>query len=104
MRIRSADQIERIKAAVDTLLEPVGHKVNSVVNYDRFDVADDLLEVYADAVRYVEQTYYLKVARYTTSGFMRLKLGKEFRERSLASELYGSADEAAHHVSKSGTE
>jgi hypothetical protein len=29
---------------------------------------------YMDAVKYVEERYYLKVTRYTNSGFLRLKL------------------------------
>jgi propionate CoA-transferase len=83
MHVTSADQIDEIVAAIDAFLGPLGRKVNSVVNYERFGVADELLTRYADAVRYVEETYYLSVSRYTTSGFLRLKLGRELTSRAL---------------------
>jgi propionate CoA-transferase len=98
MRVRTEADIKTILAAVDRVLEPLGKRVNSVVNYDRFVVEDDALEAYMEAVRYVEQKYYLKVTRYTNSGFMRLKLGKELETRKLSSRVFESADEAKRHL------
>ncbi len=80
MRVRSVEDIDAIIAAVDRLLGPLGKRVNSIVNYEGFSVDDDAMNAYMDAVRYVETTYYLKVSRFTNSGFLRLKLGKELRE------------------------
>lgn len=59
--------------------------MNSIVNYDRFEADPEVMDAYLDLVRYVEQTYYLRVARYTNSGFMRLELGKELGERKVSS-------------------
>jgi propionate CoA-transferase len=98
MRVRTETDIKTILAAVDRVLEPLGKRVNSVVNYDRFVVDDDALGAYMEAVRYVEQKYYLKVSRYTNSGFMRLKLGKELETRKLSSRVFESAEEAKHHL------
>ena len=53
------------------------------------------MNAYLDAVRYVEKTYYLKVSRYTNSGFMRLKLGKELEKRNISSHVYETSAEAA---------
>ena len=39
-----------------------------------FSVDDDAMDAYMNAVKYVEETYYLKVSRFTNSGFLRLKL------------------------------
>ncbi len=94
MHIRTRDDVEAVVAAVDALLGPLGRKVNSVVNYDRFVLDDEATSAWADAVQYVADTYYLKVSRHTTSGFLRLKLGKELRERRLEPSLYDSAEEA----------
>ena len=93
---------ERIRSAVDNLLGPLGRRVNSIVNYDRFQADDDVAEAYLDLVRYVEETYYLKVSRYTTSGFMRLKLGKELARRKVSSHVFESQAEARRHLNGDG--
>ncbi|MEX0757520.1 MAG: acyl CoA:acetate/3-ketoacid CoA transferase, partial [Acidimicrobiia bacterium] len=89
------DDVERIVRAVDSLLGPVGRRVKSIVNYDRFQLDEAAVEAYGDAVRYVERTYYEPggVRRHTTNVFMRLKLGKELEKRSLAPSIY--ADESS---------
>ena len=96
MRVRTEDDIRTILDAVDRLLAPLGKRVNSVVNYDRFTVDDDVTAAYMDAVKYVEERYYLKVTRYTNSGFLRLKLGKELENRRLSSRVFESPVEARH--------
>ncbi|MEX2653507.1 MAG: CoA-transferase [Acidimicrobiia bacterium] len=95
MHVRTPDDVERIVRAVDSLLGPVGRRVKSIVNYDRFQLDEAAVEAYGDAVRYVERTYYEPggVRRHTTNVFMRLKLGKELEKRSLAPSIY--ADESS---------
>jgi len=95
MRVRTRADIERILQAVDKLLKPLGKRVYSIVNYDRFEADPEIENAYLDAVRYVEQTYYLRVSRYTNSGFMRLKLGKELEKRNISSHVYETRTEAA---------
>ena len=56
------------------------------------------VDAYADAVRYVDATYYLSVSRHSTSGFLRLKLGKELTKRRIAPALYETAEEAKRHL------
>ena len=102
MRVRSVEDLERIRKAVDDLLGPLGRRVNSIVNYDRFQADDDVAEAYLDLVRYVEEKYYLKVSRYTTSGFMRLKLGKELARRKVSSHVFESQAEARRHLEGDG--
>ena len=98
MRVRDADDLARIKEAVDATLEPLGKRVYAIVNYDSFAADDDIIERYLDLVRYVEQRYYIKVSRYTTSGFMRLKLGAELEKRKVSSQVFESQREARRHL------
>ncbi|HEX9585633.1 MAG TPA: hypothetical protein VGB36_14130 [Gammaproteobacteria bacterium] len=42
---------------------------------------------YLDLVRYVEARYYLKVSRYTTNGFMRIKLSRGLAARQVTSDV-----------------
>jgi len=90
MRIRNPDDIRIIVEAVDRLLGPLGKRVYSIVNYERFSCDDEVFEQYVDAVKYVEQTYYLGVKRYTSGAFLRHKLGTEFAKRQITSEVLGS--------------
>jgi propionate CoA-transferase len=95
MRVRTQADIDRILEAVEKLLKPLGKRVYSIVNYDRFEADPEIMDAYLDAVRYVEQNYYIKVSRYTNSGFMRLKLGKELEKRNVSSHVYETRAEAS---------
>jgi propionate CoA-transferase len=98
MRVRNAGDIDAIIAAVDRLLGPLGRRVNSIVNYEGFSVDDDAMAAYMDAVRYVEKTYYLKVSRFTNSGFLRLKLGKELERREVSNQVFQTRQEAERNL------
>jgi propionate CoA-transferase len=98
MRVRTLEDLDRIRDAVEKLLKPLGRRVYSIVNYDRFEADPEIMDAYLDLVRYVEESYYLKVSRYTNSGFMRLKLGKELEKRQVSSHVYETRAEAARNL------
>ena len=94
MRVRNEADLAAIKAAVDATLEPLGKRVYAIVNYDRFIADDDIVDQYMDLVKYVEEKYYISVSRYTNSGFLRLKLGKELGKRKVSSRVFETSEEA----------
>lgn len=100
MRVRTQEDLDRIRIAVDALLGPLGRKVYSIVNYDRVEADPDIMGAYLDLVRYVEERYYIAVSRYTNSGFMRLKLGSELDKRRVSSHIFESANEARRNLGK----
>lgn len=87
MRVRTRADLEAIRTSVDQLLAPLGKRVHSIVNYERFSCDDDVFDEYIDLVTYVEQTYYESVRRYTSGAFMRHKLGTELAKRAVSSEV-----------------
>ena len=101
LTVRSHADIARIRTAVSGKLEPLGKKVFAIVNYDNFSISPELLQEYMDMVREVVQRYYGGVTRYTTSAFLRARLGDALRERDLAPHLYETADEAAARLDPS---
>ena len=101
LAVRSREDIARIRAAVSGKLEPLGKKVFAIVNYDNFSITPELLQEYMDMVSAVVQRYYLGVTRYTTSVFLRARLGDALRERDLAPHLYETANEAAARLEPS---
>jgi len=98
MRVKHADDVATIIAAVDKLLEPLGKRVNSIVNYEGFTVDDEAMDAYMDAVHYVENKYYLKVSRFTNSGFLRMKLGKELQRRNVSARVFETRQEAERNL------
>jgi propionate CoA-transferase len=92
--LRSEDDIERIRQIVVGRLAPLGQRVYAIVNYDNFTIEPELLDAYSAMVRGLMDKYYADVTRYTTSGFLRLKLGDALEQRGVAPHIYESAAEA----------
>ena len=87
MRVRTEEDLAAIKTAVDGLLGPLERRVNSVVNYDKFAVDPEIEDDYFELVRYVHETYYLSVRRYTTDAFQRLRLAHELEKHDVQPSL-----------------
>ncbi|MBL8428275.1 MAG: acyl CoA:acetate/3-ketoacid CoA transferase [Dechloromonas sp.] len=98
--VRSSDDIGRIEAAVEAALSPVGHKVNSIVNYDRFSIMPDLIDDYIAMVKGVVERHYHDVMRYTSSTFLRMKLGEALEKRQVAAKLSATAEQARKQLAK----
>jgi propionate CoA-transferase len=92
--LRDPADIEKIRSLVETHLGPVGHKVKAIVNYDNFVIMPELLDPYTDMVRGLMERHYSYVTRYTTSGFLKLKLGDALKQRGVAPHIYESSAEA----------
>lgn len=95
LNVRSAEDIRQIETAVEGVLQPIGHKVRAVVNYDRFNIVPELTDDYIAMVKRVVEHHYHDVTRYTASTFLRMKLGEALARRALPSQMYATA-EAAH--------
>jgi propionate CoA-transferase len=93
--LRHASDIDAIRAIVEEKLAPFGRKVRAVVNYDNFTIVPELLDPYTAMVQGLVERFYADVARYTTSGFLRMKLGDALAERGLAPHIYETVEAAA---------
>ena len=98
LSIRSLQDIEDVRREIDRKLGPLGRKVYAIVNYDNFLIPPDLVDAWTEMVKAVVEQYYWGVTRYTTSNFLRMKLGKALTERGLAPHIYESSEEAHHHL------
>jgi propionate CoA-transferase len=100
LSIRSVDDVEAVRREVEQHLLPLGHKVYGIVNYDHF-VLDPMVEDdWAAMVRELVDRHYLDVARYTTSGFLRAKLGPALTARGVAPHIYETAGDARRSLPK----
>jgi propionate CoA-transferase len=92
--VRNRSEIRAIVKAVEDKLMPLGHRVYAIVNYDNFTILPELLDEYSAAVRSLVDRFYSGVSRYTTSGFLRIKLGEALEKRGVAPHIFESAAEA----------
>ena len=97
-RIRTMADIEAAQAEVEPLLASIGRRVYAIVNYDGFEVVPELVDAWTAMVKHLVDTYYCGITRYSTSGFMRMKLGDALAARGLAPHIYETAEEARAHV------
>lgn len=94
MEVRSEAEIESIYALVRARCAEIGRRVAAVVNYDGFRIDERLIDAYSDMVRRLEAECYSQVTRYTTSAFMRAKLGDALSRRGVAPHVFESREEA----------
>jgi propionate CoA-transferase len=98
--VKSTDDIESIRSTIVDLLKPLGKKVYAVGNYDQFKIDPDLIDAYSEMQHYLSENFFTKVSRFTTSAFLRMKLGKALEERGVAPHIYESPDEAHRFLVK----
>ncbi|NMH98462.1 acyl CoA:acetate/3-ketoacid CoA transferase [Pseudonocardia acidicola] len=103
LSITSTSQLEAVRAAVDDRLAAIGHRVYAIVNYDNVYIAPHLTDQYTEAVRSTAERHYLGATRYTTSAFMRLKLGTALDARDVAPHIHESRQEATAWLRRSRT-
>jgi len=92
--VRSEKTIVQIETAVKNKLSPLGHKVYAIVNYDNFEISQPLVAPYAQMVRRVVEQYYTGATRYTTSAFLRKKIGGALKRKGVAPRIYENRETA----------
>ena len=99
-KVTSADDVEAIRAEVELALSGLTVRPHAIVNYDNFSIAPEVIDAYSDMVTGLVSRYYSDVTRYTTSSFLRMKLGEALHRRSVATYIYESPEEVTAHESR----
>ena len=92
--LRSKADIEAIARTVESKLGGLDKRVYAIVNYDNFSIVPELLDEYSAMVSRLVDRFYSGVSRYTTSGFLRIKLGEALERRGVAPHIFESDQEA----------
>lgn len=95
LRIRTEDDIAAIAQLVEALCKPHGQRVDVIVNYDGTRIDDDIADAYAAKVAQLEDRFYSRVTRYSSSAFMRMKLG---RTLTRAHHIFETAQQASRFL------
>ena len=96
--IKTPDDVAMVRAQVESIAGPLAHRIDAIVNYDNFTILPDVLDAYSDMVKGLMDRFYSSVTRYTTSSFLRMKLGDALARRSVAPYIYESSEEAHAHL------
>ena len=72
--VSAAGDVEAIEAEVARRLEPLGRRVDVVVNYDHFSIRPELVDAYGAMADRLTARYYGRVTRYAASGFLKARL------------------------------
>jgi propionate CoA-transferase len=92
--IRTTDDVELVRREFEERCRAIGRKVALIVNYDGFELDPAVADAYFSMITYLQGRYYTTASRYTTSAFMRLKLGAALAERALAPHVFETLGEA----------
>ena len=98
--VKTIQQVEDIRNAVVKIVAPLDKKVYTIVNYDNFTILPDIVDEYTEMVKHLVDNYYSGVTRYTTSAFLRMKLGDALKKRDVAPHIYESGQEARQALRK----
>lgn len=96
--VRNADDVAQIRSQIESHLAPLERKVYVIADYDNFTILPDALDAYSDMLEDLSRRYYQGVTRYTTSSFLKAKLGDSLRERKVSPHIFESATEARAHL------
>jgi propionate CoA-transferase len=97
--VATSEDVHAIREEVERRLGSLATKTHAVVNYDNFSLRPEVLDEYSAMVVTLADRFYSGVTRYTTSGFLRMKLGDALKGRQVAPYIYESSEtpkEPAH--------
>ncbi len=100
--IRTPDDVDSVRRVFEALCGRIGRKVDLVANYDGFVIDDWVIDRYFDMVAGLQARFYASATRYTTSAFLRLKLGAALGARDAAAHIFESRSEAHAFLTQQG--
>ena len=97
LHVRRPEDVNSIRTAVEQRCREIGKRADVIVNYGSFRIDESLTDAYGAMARDMERAHYGRVSRYSTSAFMRMKLG-QMLTRQVAPHIFESRDEAQAFV------
>ncbi len=94
LEIETVEDIENIRKVAESRCRVAGKKVKAIVDYDTFNIGEDLMDAYIEMGKYIIETYYADVSRFSSSDEMRKKLGDQFVKKAMAPRIYETREEA----------
>ena len=99
--VKTLQDVQDVRDQVHAILDPLGHTVYAIVNYDNFFISPDVVDAYTATVKELVDSLYSGVTRYTTSTFLRAKLGDALKKQNITPHIYETPSEALHALDRS---
>jgi len=96
--IATKEDLAKISRELNRFFKELGQKVNIVSNHDGISVAPRLASKFVNLLSQLEYDYYLTSTHYTTSAFLRQKLGSDLKQRSIQPHIFETQQEAADFI------
>ena len=96
--IETDESLDAFSVPFEAYLNQIGQSVNLISNHDGMNIAPRMAGKWADLLTMLEDKYYLTACRYTTSAFLRQKLGQDLKQRSIAPHIFETEKEAADYL------
>ncbi len=97
LQVTTKEQIDAIWQQVASRLSGVRFKPQAIVNYDNFSINPELIDIYSTTITRLVNQFYSSVTRYTTSSFLRMKLGDALEQRDVATYINERPGDASTH-------
>jgi len=94
LSIRTTADVDSIERVLDAVCGKAGRKLALVANYDGFRIEESLSDAYFEMVAALHERYYAMATRYTTSAFMRMKLGAALASRHSSAHVFETRADA----------
>ena len=88
LRLGGPTDVQVLADFLDKRFGELGRKVDVVINYDNFVLADDASEPFLAMVRHNSQRHMRSATRYSTNAFFRRQLGRRFAAAAMEDRMY----------------
>ncbi|MEM1370902.1 MAG: acyl CoA:acetate/3-ketoacid CoA transferase, partial [Pseudomonadota bacterium] len=92
--VRKQSDIDDLRSVLVDACEVADKRVNAISNQDGCRIADDLQEDFVAMIAAMTERYFATISRYSTSAFMRVKMGKRISQRGQQPHIFESGHEA----------
>lgn len=97
-RVFSVGDVEAVRAAVLAVKQRAGERFYAIINYDGINIHPSMSDEWFTMAAEVEHECYLSVSRYSTSAFLRLKMGSALVDRNVAPHVFESQVQARAYL------
>jgi len=92
--VRDQETVAEIGATVERIVQPLGRKTRVIANYDNLEIYPHVFDAYVDMGLRLRDRFFEAGSVFTTSTFLRMKLGDALAAREVASHIAWSREEA----------
>lgn len=92
--VRDVETVKRIEQLTESIMAPIGEKTQAIANLDNFQVYPHVMDEHVDMMLRLKERFFDAASVYTTSAFLRMKLGDAVKARGVAPHIAWTRDEA----------